>query len=238
MLRTVSAGLRKSTIFRRLILVTALLFPQFPFAQTTKDGLDCLNLMPQEKPFSLSDHQAKCFRDELNFSNAKNVHDAEELLGISASEIRFVGCDIAPFYARVDRTEPRLHFEIVYNSTVDQSASMVAILHEIGHVYQLKRAGSQADLLSSAKQDLERVELGADYLAGLAIGRMKVSEKDLEVGLALVGSYEVHSGPHGLPHERSASFNFGVTSGKTETDIGSLYDTFQDEDYGNIKRRR
>ncbi len=237
MLRTVPLLLRKSTTFRQLVFATALLFPQFTFTQNTKDGLDCLNLIPQERPFSLRDHQDKCFRDELNFSNVTDLHNAEELLGISASEIRFVGCDIAPFYARVDRTEPRLHFEIVYNSTLDRSASMIAILHEIGHVYQLKRAGSQQGLLSSAKQDLERVELGADYLSGLAIGRLHLSEKNFEVGLALVGSYEVHSGPHGFPHERSASFNYGVTAGKTDTDVSSLYDTFQDDDYGNIKHR-
>ena len=41
-----------------------------------------------------------------------------------------------------------------------------------------------------------------------------MSEKDFDVGLAQVGSYAIHSAPHGLPHERSASFNFGVTDGK------------------------
>lgn len=237
MLRTVPVIVRKSTTLGRLVFATVLLFPLFTSTQNTKDGRDCLNLLPQERTFSLKDHQDKCFRDELNFSNVTELRKAEDLFGISASEIKFVGCDIAPFYARVDRSEPRLHFEIVYNSTLDRSASMVAILHEIGHVYQLKLAGSQEDLLSSAKQDLERVELGADYLSGLAIGRLHLSEKDFEVGLALVGSYEVHSGPHGRPNERSAAFNYGVTAGKTDTDIRSLYDTFQDEDYGNIKHR-
>jgi len=237
MLRTVPVFLRKRTTFRRLVFVTALLFPLFSFTQDTKDALDCLNLKPQERPFSLKDHPDKCFRDELNFSNVTDLQNAENLFGISASEIKFVGCDIAPFYARVDRTEPRLHFEIVYNSTLDRSAATIAILHEIGHVYQLKRAGSQDGLLSSANQDLERVELGADYLSGLAIGRLHLSEKNFEVGLALVGSYEVHSGPHGFPHERSASFNYGVTAGKTVTSVSSLYDNFQDDDYGQIKHR-
>jgi hypothetical protein len=236
MLRTVPVFLQKRATFR-LVVATALLFPLFASTQNTKEALDCLNLMPQEKPFSLVAHQDKCFRDELSFSNATDVRNAENLLGISASEIHFVGCDIAPFYARVDRTEPRLHFEIVYNSKLDFNASMVAILHEIGHVYQLKQAGSQESLLSSAKQNLERIELGADYLSGLAIGRLGLSEKNFEVGLALVGSYEVHSGPHGLPHERSAAFNYGVTAGKTDTDVSSLYDAFQDDDYGNIKHR-
>lgn len=236
---TVPALLRRRSTIGRLALAAALLSTVFSDTQTTGDGRDCLNLIPQEKAFFLKDHRDKCFRDERSFSKVKDLQDAEKLLGISASEITFIGCDIAPFSTRIDRTEPQLHFEILYDSTLDSSAAVIAMLHELGHVYQLKDAGSREDLLSSAQKDLKRVELGADYLCGLAVGRLHLSEKHFEVALALVGSYEAHSAPHGSPHERSAAFNYGITAGKnTDTSVSPLYGKFQDDDYGYIKQVR
>jgi hypothetical protein len=226
----------EGTTLQLLCFLTFLLSPPFS-AQPKHETLDCLNLLPEEGSFSARDHRDKCFRDELGFANVAAIQNAEKLFGLSPGEIAFVGCDIAPFSVRIDRSEPELHFEILYNSTLEKNASSVAILHELGHIYQLKQAGSYESLLSSAHQDLERVELGADYLSGLAIARLEMSEKDVDVGLALVGSYTIHSAPHGLPHERSASFNYGVTSGKTDDPVASLYETFQDDDYGQIKHR-
>jgi hypothetical protein len=228
--------LSKAATIRRLFLSTILL-STLSYAQPTDGALDCLNLLPQEGSFSVMDHRDKCFRDQLGFANVAVLQNAEKLFGISPGEVGLVGCDIAPFSARIDRSEPELHFEILYNSTLDRAASTIAILHELGHVYQLKRAGSHEALLSSAHQNLERVELGADYLSGFAIGRLQLSEKDFEVGLALVGSYVIRSSPHGLPHERSESFNYGVTAGKTSGSVTDLYDEFQDDDYGQIKYR-
>lgn len=230
--------LHKRGRIRRLIVATTLLSAVCSYTQPPEEALDCLNLIPQEGVFSLKDHRDKCFRDQLGFSNDAAIQDTEKLFGLSASNIGFVGCDIAPFSARIDRTEPELHFQILYNSALERSASTIAVLHEIGHVYQLKQAGSHEGLLSSAHQDLERVELGADYLSGLAVGRLHMSEKDFDVGLALVGSYAIHSAPHGFPHERSAAFNYGVTDGKTGDLLNSLYGDFQDNQYGQIKHRR
>jgi hypothetical protein len=227
----------KGARIKRLFLSTLLFSTLVCHTQPTEKAPDCLNVLPQETAFSVRDHPDKCFGDQLGFANVEAIQNAEKLLGLSSKEIGFIGCDIAPYYARVDRSEPALHFEIVYNSADARSSSTIALLHELGHAYQLKQAGSYEGLLSSANQKLERIELGADYLAGLMVGRLHMSEKDLD-GLALVGSYAVHSGPHGLPHERSESFNYGVTAGKTSESIASLYDGFQDEDYGHIKNKR
>ena len=228
MSRTWAAGFLHKSAKRRLIFATTLVSAVFSYTQQTENFLDCLNLIPQEGVFSLKDHRDKCFRDQLDFSNSAAVQNTEKLFGLSTGEIGFVGCDIAPFSTRIDRSEPELHFQILYNSALDRSASTIAILHELGHIYQLKQAGSHEGLLSSVHQDLERVELGADYLSGLAIARLHMNEKDFDVGLALVGSYVIHSAPHGLPHERSASFNYGVTDGKTGNSVNSLYAEFQD----------
>jgi hypothetical protein len=197
---------------------------------------DCLYVVAQEYDFDVSKHRDKCFRDELGFGQNKTVRKTEDLLGIRPTEIKFIGCSIAPFYTRVDRTEPELHFEILYNSEMTQSGSLIAIMHELGHVYQLKQAGSRERLLEALHRDLQRVELGADYLAGLSVARLNMSEKETAVGLALVGSYVVRAGSHGLPHERSAAFNYGHTDGKTNDSLGALYIEFQDNGYGQIKQ--
>jgi hypothetical protein len=222
----------------RISLLTATLFcTVISDSQVRNYNPDCLNLVSQEEAFDLSQHHDQCSRDELGFSQAAAVRSVEGLFGLDPTEIRFVGCDIAPFYARIDRTEPKLHFEILYNSKADQSGVVIAIFHEIGHVYQLKQAGSHQRLLMSLHQDLQRAELGADYLAGIAIGRLHMDEKQFAVGLALVGSYAHQSTPHGLPHERSAAFNYGNTDAKTDQSLGALYSDFQDNSYGQIKHR-
>jgi hypothetical protein len=194
-------------------------------------------VVPQGEAFVLAKHRDKCFRDELGFSQAVTVLSLEKLFGLDPAEIQFVGCDIAPFGTSIDRTEPELHFEILYNSKFDRSGTVIAIFHEIGHVYQLKQTGSHQSLLTSLHQDLQRVELGADYLAGFAIGRLRMDEKEFAVGLALVGSYAHQSTPHGLPHERSAAFNYGDTDGKTHQSLDILYSDFQDNSYGQIMHR-
>jgi hypothetical protein len=115
--------LHKGARIRRLIFATTLLSAVFSYTQPTEEVLDCLNLVPQEGVFSLRDHRDKCFRDQLDFSNVAAVQDTEKLFGLSASDIGFVGCDIAPFSARIDQTELELHFQVLYNSALDRSAS-------------------------------------------------------------------------------------------------------------------
>lgn len=85
------------------------------------------------------------------------------------------------------------------------------IAHELAHVVQMRSAGG-LEVLSS-KEDSRRIELGADFLAGLAfnIALSRLSYGDFETNLQLAGTYGVVADDHGPPEQRAQAFRLGAT---------------------------
>jgi hypothetical protein len=189
---------------------------------------DCLG--SDSAGFDPGEHR-DCVKDSLNVSSDARVQKEQKMLGITSNEILFVGCEAAPFKTFLARTEPSLRFKIFYRATVNSSSKdyLAPILHEVGHVYQLNRAGSMDNLFKSLDNSKERVELGADFLAGYAAHKLGLDASVSQESLSLMGSYQLkQSDPHGCPEARAAAFRFGYFYKPEDASVESQYSDFQD----------
>jgi hypothetical protein len=224
-----------SRLIVRLLKAALLMFILLPCLAQTNAGRsnppDCLQAGGAVEP-SISSTPPTCDRDRLRVSEDAAVRATEKLFHLSSAEIVFIGCETASdFSTDVVRTSSSSHFVIVYPMSVSKSSDYVApMLHELGHVYQLKRVGDKEQLL----QMLERTELGADFLAGLAARKVGLNPGVFEISLRLVGSYR--SSPrvsHGRPEDRSSAFRYGYNEPAGPLD--SQYDDFQDNLFSQLK---
>jgi hypothetical protein len=198
---------------------------------------DCLNVSSPQNPFRPKDH-AICVKDVLNFGDDKTVRADEKLLGITPQEVRFIGCSEAPFVTFPALGLSDSSYTIYYPTGVQLAHEdyLAPFLHEMGHVFQLKQAGSYPRLEAALDNSLERIELGADFLAGIGADRLGLEPKAFLVNLSLFGSYN-SSGVdyHGRPEDRAVAFRNGFFYQEKRTTITASYADFQDNLFAQIK---
>jgi hypothetical protein len=203
------------------------------------DGADwpnCLSSEPGEEPFDVTKHD--CKNDPMNVSKDPSVLRTEQMLGLTAGEITFIGCDSAPFAAIMTIIEPPAHFQILYRSQSGSESSyyLTPTLHEIGHVYQLKSAGSPQRLSESLHRSVERAELGADFLGGVAAQMLELNPDEAQKSIFLVGSYSSGElGSHGKAKERASAFRMGYFYQPVNDPVSAKYLDFQNNRFAQIK---
>jgi hypothetical protein len=198
---------------------------------------DCLNVSSPRNPFRPTDHD-ECSKDALNFGDDKTVHDDEKLLDITPQEVRFIGCAAAPFVTFPAFGLSNSRYSIYYPTGVQLAHDdyLAPLLHEMGHVFQLKQAGSYAGLKASLDDSIERIELGADFIAGIGANRLGVEPKLFLINLSLVSSYNrSDSDYHGRPEDRAVAFRNGYFYQEKQATIANSYADFQDNLFAQIK---
>jgi hypothetical protein len=206
-------------------------------ATSTKKMPRCLHVKQESSDFEISEHKKECNNDILHVGDEDSVRQAKEKLGLSQAEIEFIGCGPAPFSTSILNEHPPFRFLILYpiDDKITRKEYLGPVLHELGHVYQLSRTGSNASLMESLGNSIERVEMGADFLAGLALRALDKDESLFESSLVLVGHYKPNApDSHGTPPNRAAAFSFGYHSRSAET-WDSQYADFQDNRFIQIK---
>lgn len=127
-------------------------------------------------------------------------------------------------------------FLVRYPSTV-KSNYLAPIAHELAHVVQMRNAGSLAAL--EPQKNSRRIELGADFLAGLAFNASlkSLDSGDFETNLQLAGSYKVETDDHGTPEHRSQAFRRGSNRKEPypELTIVESLTYWNQNDYARIK---
>jgi hypothetical protein len=199
---------------------------------------DCLNVSSSPNPFHTSGHP-ECSKDVLNLGDDKSIHGGEKLLGITPQEVRFIGCAAAPFVTFPALGLSSSKFSIYYPTGVQLTHDdyLGPLLHEMGHVFQLKQAGSSAKLKASHDDSIERIELGADFIAGIEANRLGLEPRAFQINLSLVGSYNSRdSDYHGKPEHRAAAFRNGYFYQDKQAAVTDAYADFQDNLFAQIKQ--
>jgi hypothetical protein len=233
---------RRSPVFlptftAALILVKAIVGLPISTASQGNAVPDCLNSDGFGGTFLLADH-TECKDDVFKVSQDVDVQKVEKMFGVTPNEVTFIGCAAAPFQTKMVRTDPPFHFLILYRVSVDSKSHgyQAPIFHELGHVYQLSKAGSPQKLFQSLYGSNERVELGADFLAGLAAQRLKMNQGTFQTSLFLTGSYDSQKpDSHGCPEARSSAFRYGYHAPVTKSFDDAQYADFQDNEFAVIK---
>lgn len=198
---------------------------------------DCLNVSPSRSPFRPLEHPA-CNKDPLDFVDDRTIRDGEKLLDITPQEITFIGCDDAPFVTFPALGLAHSKFTIYYPTGVQLSHEgyLAPLLHEMGHVFQLKQSGSPAKLRASLDDSIERIEMGADFIAGFGAMRLGLEPNAFLINLALVGSYDSHDqNSHGRPEDRAAAFRNGYFYQEKLSTLTDAYADFQDNRFAQLK---
>lgn len=198
------------------------------------DFPNCLNGSSSPHPFHPNE-QSDCKSDPLGVGNNTTVRKDEELLGIKPEDVRFIGCAAAPFLTVPGSGLISSQATVYYPTQLSEDSYAAPLFHELGHVYQLKHAGSYAKLRDTLGDSNERIELGADFIAGLAASKVGLKPADFLINLALIGSYNIQDQDfHGTPANRTQAFRNGYFYDNA-SQIADSYADFQDNLFAYIK---
>ena len=151
--------------------------------------------------------------DPLHLERNLQVRKLIAAINMSPQSISFAGCP-GSVYAVQMHSDGR--YVITYPPEI-REGFIAPVAHEIAHIVQIQAAGGLDQL--QARYRSRRVELGADYLAGILFRRVlpEVSRNEFQNHVHLKGLYREPSlaRAHGTPVQRTAAFRFGIV-GKTE----------------------
>ncbi len=149
-----------------------------------------------------------CGPDSLGVGANGNIRAVMRYFGLPQETVQFKSCPGGRFSA--EESNGTAAYVVTYPSDA-RSDFLAPVVHELAHVVQMKQAGGLLKLRAAA--DSRRIELGADFLAGLAfhavLGQLK--QGDFETNLRLIGSYTGGGNDHGCPEDRTQAFRVGAT---------------------------
>lgn len=174
--------------------------------------------------------------DIKDVSKDRVVQDVMRLLGINSTEVAFNGCKDYIFSAKqFEKKFRRSHnYEITYPDD-DLVHYLAPIVHEIAHVFQFQLYKSMLKLMSSLS--ILRIELAADYIAGVVYYKLGIKKNGYQHSVQLIGRYyEVSTDHHGTPAQRIAAFRMGYEDARKESmrSIQYFNDKFQRDVYGEV----
>lgn len=220
----------------RTALLLAVAVPLCISAQSTGPAPsppDCL--------FSFSQGPSKapiqaCEGDAAAVGSNPKIKAVMSLFGIPHNLVAFKSCPGGRFAAMPDRARVG-HFIVQYPA--DSHANYIApVAHELGHVFQMRIAGGLEAL--NTRVNSRKIELGADFLAGLAFNQKlsDMSNQEFEFNLKLLGSYEQKVDDHGKPDHRTQAFRIGHTRAEPypELSIAESLDYFYQNHLSTIVR--
>ncbi len=152
-----------------------------------------------------------CVGDIKNIGMDPAVQAVMRTFNIPRSAVVFSACPGGRFSAMPAGADDGKQFVVRYPSIVGSDRYLAPIVHELGHVLQMRSAGGLAALNPEIYS--VRIELGADFLAGLAfnLSLQHLNNGDFETNLNLMGSYKMERDYHGKPEHRGGAFRVGAT---------------------------
>lgn len=184
--------------------------------------------------------QRGCANDLLGFSKAALIQRVISIYSLNSVEIEFIGCNHVEFQtAQGDLVGEPHTYKVFYplDKSLTRDDYIAPLTHEIAHVRQMESAGGYLPLL--AKFEIKRVELEADYLAGVVFRSLSesVSMDQFQHNLILAGLYhDSRTEPHGTPEQRLRAFRYGHTQNtyRSGADIDRARAEFQRDTYGEV----
>ena len=181
-----------------------------------------------------------CKPDPMHLKDEPVIRSALQAVGVPGSRIEMRGCAQASFRTTIISSVTRLNTYLIIYPTIQGyivKDYFAPIIHELGHVSQLESAGSIGKLRAELKNSSERIELGADFLAGIIFRR---HTNGLDRGLfqrsaRLLGSYRSDiQWSHGTPERRISAFRHGFYHTGGEANLVQLSELFQADLFGSV----
>ena len=187
-----------------------------------------------------------CVADRYQFGSDTTVQSAARAVGVEPEQIVFLGCESRSFgiVTTQGRSRPysyRIHYPVAGSAAPDsvRARYLAPVVHEIGHVLQLEASGGIQALMASLQNSSDRVELGADFVAGILFRRLMghLDRQEFIQSLDLVGDYRSGAlDSHGSPEARTAAFRLGFHYQDTGGPLKAAHRHFQQEQFGYVVR--
>lgn len=176
-------------------------------AQSPNVVPDCLFDGPR------SELPGDCTPDPYGIAREPEIVRTLESLGFQPGQVTFFGCVRGRFSTwKPDTREMLFRVNYPLGSSYRFQNYVGPISHELGHAIQLREAGSVRLLREGLGRDSSRIELGADFLAGLIFRRQmtNMDQQGFEQSLDLLGNYRDGTlATHSTPEARTAAFRTG-----------------------------
>lgn len=232
---------RRASVFRALLRVSAVAFVL---------GLCATRAWAIEPPAHLlfannrddRNLPASCTDDPRGLRTHPAIAKAIGALALPADRLALLGCAKGEFSAGSDAgfTDDDLRVSVVYPSQADLPTDqyIAALLHELGHAWQIFGAGGLAALQDKTSSD--RIELGADFMAGVLAFRVgSLTPDSFQTNAEVVGRYRETSDQHGNPVQRTMAFRYGYfyDRNNAKKELSAAYADMQGEFYQQLVRR-
>jgi hypothetical protein len=171
--------------------------------------------------------------DPLQLGRNEQVKKVMAAINAVPGSITFRGC---PGDVYAVRATSGTSYVVTYPPQVTQGF-IAPVTHELSHIVQIRAAGGMAPLAQRYRS--RRIELGADFLAGVLFRRVlpEVSRNEFQNHARLNGLYrEQAERAHGTPVQRTSAFRIGVV-GLNETPgmtLAQASEWFQEDLYASI----
>lgn len=219
----------------------AVLQPVGALALLTLSGAQpALDARPPDCLFSggRSELPGDCTRDPYRVLDEPMIQRTIRQLGLRPEQVDMHGCGQGRFSAWVvDATMQKYRINYPLSATYAFAYYTGPLAHELGHVAQLHEAGTLPRLRQQLENESGRVELGADFLAGLMFRRFmnNLNQQSFEQSLDLIGNYEAGSrATHSRPEARTSAFRMGFYYSATNLAPRAAHRDFQRNRYAFI----
>lgn len=221
---------------RGALLLGMWLLPAGAAAMAGSQQFDCLYAGSGNTP------NRNCTLDPYRISAHPTTLLLAREVGVPLDRVRFSGCETGKFsVAPIPSSKGNPIYVITYPLAARFAYSNYAgpLAHEFGHIAQLSAAGGLTALRVELEQSPDRVELGADFIAGILFRRNidRIDRAWFQNSMELLGNYQI-SGlfSHGTPEARMAAFRNGFYFVPTPGGLAAAHQKFQDDRYPEIVR--
>lgn len=194
---------------------------------------------------SSAETDSVCSPDPTGYAKHPYVSDTIKYLKLDDIDIYLIGCTKGRFQTKMaprgkSRKKAFAIYYTVPTASVQRELYTAPIIHELGHIYQIKLYGSFGALRDA--MCIERIELGADFIAAFVFTNA-LKQHDLsrfQTNLELRGNFTGSSTEnHGNPAERTSAFRTGHFFSKVHgsSTMADAYDYFQAVSFSsNVKK--
>jgi len=178
--------------------------------------------------------------DPLRLSSDPDVRAVMATLSINPAQVTFHGCESGRFATFEEFTSGITTKYTVTYSDKNPRTYLAPITHELAHIFQMESAGGREKLAAALNRESKRIELGADYLAGIIYGGLlentgRATANEFQNSIDVGGLYyESVMTAHGTPSQRTAAFRLGLIAGPSITDLHAANAHFQEDEYGQV----
>jgi len=173
-----------------------------------------------------------CSTDPYQVAGQPMIISALGALGVNSNQIVFYGCSGGRFSTHMPGAGS---FVVSYplSPTYAFANYVGPLTHELGHVAQLREAGSMPALKGSL--DSPHRELGADFITGFMFRRYmnNLNQAAFERSLDLLGNYSPDAS-HSRPEARTAAFRMGFYYASDTATLVAAHRDFQRNRFGGI----